>query len=180
MCSEETRCSLKKLWVESFGDSEEFVDNFFDTFCSSERVLFVEESGRVLSMLYILPFSMEGKNVGYIYAVATAQEERGKGFATFLLRKAINVAREQGYCALVTIPADEGLRLFYSRLGFAGEYHVTFDSPGDFDFGIGESGKDKLMILPLGNSGFVVKTAEVKLCWNGKAETIGGMGNKRS
>ena len=149
MQKKEITGNLKRLWKEAFGDSDEFVESFFNTFYSPERVLYIEENGRLLSMLYILPFIMDGRNIGYIYGVATAKEERGKGYATTLIERAISIARNSGYDALATIPASKDLRLFYEKFGFKGTLHALFKAPENFDFGTGDENNNLLAFLPL-------------------------------
>lgn len=40
----------RKLWKLAFGDSDEYIDNFYSTYYCPERVLVLEEEGVVRSM----------------------------------------------------------------------------------------------------------------------------------
>ena len=146
---QETGCRL--LWKEAFADSDEFIGYFMKSIYSCENMLYIEENGRVISMLHIVPFTYNGHDAGYIYAVATASEERGKGLASMLLKRAIEVSRKKGLTALFTIPASEGLRTFYSKFGFTGRHPVEFITKEDFDFGTGDKNKDIASVLFFNN-----------------------------
>ena len=93
-------------------------------------------------MLHIIPFTFNSHKAGYIYAVATTPKERGKGLASMLMERAIEVSQEKGMTALFTIPANEGLRTFYSKFGFTGRHPIEFITKENFDFGTGEKEKD--------------------------------------
>ena len=58
--------SMKALWSEAFGETEEDVDHFFNTAFSPERSRVAYENGEVLAALYVLDFSCKGKNSAYI------------------------------------------------------------------------------------------------------------------
>ena len=162
------RDGLKQLWQEAFGDSDAFVGHFMDKYYTHERMLAIEEDGNLLSMLHILPFTMDGKSIGYIYGVATALQKRGKGHATMLMKRAIEVARRKGYHALTTIPADAKLRRYYEKFGFSGAYKTRFEMPDSFDPGTGDEKSDLLSILPLKDLALPAPCTTLTLVWNGQ------------
>ncbi len=159
--------AIKKLWKEAFRDSDEFIEQFMECYHTPDRALLIEKEEKLLSMLHILPFEMNGRSVGYMYGVATAYEERGKGHASKLIEQAIEIARERGFHALVTIPADEKLLLYYERFGFKGSYRTLFEMPDNFDPGTGNSESDLLSILPLREIVLPETGRQVRLKWNG-------------
>lgn len=136
------KSGCRKLWKEVFGDSDEFIDTFMRSIYNSENMLYIEKEKSIISMLHIIPFTFNSHKAGYIYAVATAPEERGKGLASMLMERAIEVSQEKGMTALFTIPANEGLRTFYSKFGFTGRHPIEFITKENFDFGTGEKEKD--------------------------------------
>ncbi len=144
---EERAC--KELWQEVFGDEESFIDTFLMRHYHPRQILRVEASGRLVAMLHLIPFRVGEQRVAYLYGVATAPEARGRGLASRLVREAIAQARTEGFEALVLIPAGEGLREFYARFGFAGDYPVAFHTADDFDFGTGEESRNRAMVLSL-------------------------------
>ena len=140
-----------RLWKEVFGDSAEFISSFINDIYNADNMLCIEQAGKIVSMLHIIPFEMNGSKVAYIYAVATDADARGQGYATKLIKKAIEKAKAEGFKAVLTLPADEGLRNFYSQFGFEGIYAVKFKTKENFDFGTGDHEKDFVMLLPLEN-----------------------------
>ena len=141
----------RRLWKEVFGDSDEFIASFINLFYDEENMLCIEQDGKMLSMLHIIPFELNGSKVAYIYAVATDADARGKGYAGKLIRQAIEKAQPKGYKAIFTLPADDMLRDFYSKFGFKGRYAIKFETKENFDFGTGDHEKDFVMLLPLEN-----------------------------
>lgn len=159
--------AIKKLWKEAFRDSDEFIEQFMECYHTPDRALLIEKEEKLLSMLHILPFEMNGRSVGYMYGVATAYEERGKGHASKLIEQAIEIARERGFHALVTIPANDKLRLYYERFGFKGSYRTLFEMPDNFDPGTGNSESDLLSILPLKEIVLPGADCTILLSWTG-------------
>ena len=165
MSPEEKTAKIKQLWQEAFGDSDEFIDTFLHRFHTPERMYTLWNGDQLLSMLHLLPFSINGTEVGYIYGVATSPTERGRGHATRILKEAIEQAHNKKLGALVTIPADESLRHYYAKFGFTGRHPVLFKGTGDFDLGTGESSKDLLAILPLNNAHPLANDSNITLEW---------------
>ncbi|MBO7302507.1 MAG: GNAT family N-acetyltransferase [Bacteroidaceae bacterium] len=137
------------LWKEVFGDEEEFILSFMQNYYEKSNMLYIEENGKLLSMLHLIPFEFKSLKVGYIYALATATDARGRGFASTLIKKAIEKARSNGFAALVTLPAEEKLHNYYNRFGFKGKYKTLFHTPDNFDFGTGDKEKDFVTVLEL-------------------------------
>ena len=148
-CKINKKEECRRLWKEVFGDSDEFIASFINLFYNEENMLCIEEDGKMLSMLHIIPFELNGSKVAYIYAVATDADARGKGYAGKLIRQAIEKAQAEGYKAIFTLPADDMLRDFYSKFGFEGRYAVKFETEECFDFGTGEEEKDIAMAIVL-------------------------------
>ncbi len=145
------KAECTRLWKEAFKDSDEFISQFIEHHYCEENMLYIENDGKLSSMLHTIPFELNGAPVAYIYAVATDRKERGKGHATKLIQKAIEKAKKEGYKAIITLPASKGLKKFYSCFGFKGEYAVKFETPDNFDFGTGESKKDIATAIILDN-----------------------------
>ena len=148
-CNINKKEECRRLWKEVFGDSDEFIASFINLFYNEENMLCIEQDGKLLSMLHIIPFELNGSKVAYIYAVATDADARGKGYAGKLIRHAIEKAQSKGYKAIFTLPADDMLRDFYSKFGFKGRYAIKFETKECFDFGTGEEEKDIAMAIVL-------------------------------
>lgn len=108
---------LKKLWKTVFGDTDLFIDTFFEVAYSPHRCRSLTQDGKIVSALYWLDCTWEGQKVAYIYAVATDPEHRGKGLASRLLEDTHAHLKEQGYAGAALKPA-QGLFPFYERLGY--------------------------------------------------------------
>jgi predicted PurR-regulated permease PerM len=107
---------IKVLWKEAFGDEDEIIDAYIETFHECEMLLTREHDGKLLAMLHLVPFTAQGCRIAYIYALATATEERGKGHATALINEAISRSKEAGMDAVALIPANEELKDYLGGL----------------------------------------------------------------
>lgn len=114
----------RELWALAFGDSGAYVDNFYNNYYRPERVLVLEEDGVVQAMTawfdtdFVIS-DQERYKAGYLYAVATHPDARGKGFAGKLLQYADTYLKEvQGFQAVTTVPAQPSLHHFFGANGF--------------------------------------------------------------
>lgn len=82
----------------------------------------IHEGGEVLSQGIGIPFSVEGRWLLYLYALATAPASRGRGLLRTLLREVAEAARDAGYSALSLLPATASLAEAYGRMGFTEAY----------------------------------------------------------
>lgn len=137
---------IKQLWIEVFGDSEEFIEQFLVSCYAPENLFTHSENGRVVSMVHLLPFrTPDGQRIDYLYGVATKPEWRGQGFASELILRALRRAESESR-AVILIPSGEDVKPFYKALGFVDcGTKLLFDS--EFDFGTGNPEHDKAMIL---------------------------------
>lgn len=109
---------LKALWKEAFGDTDAFIDGFFEKGFSLYRCRCVREGDRVLAALYWFDCRWQGKRLAYIYGVATAQEHRGQGLCRRLMTHTERILLQLGYCGVVLVPAKTELFAFYEKLGY--------------------------------------------------------------
>jgi len=112
---------LRLLWQLAFGDSEAYMDNFFNGYYRPERLVVLED-GDILSMAAVFDTELvsgpQSYRTGYLYAVATHPDARGKGLAGALLGYADKYLRTQGYQAVTTVPAQPSLHDFFAANGF--------------------------------------------------------------
>ena len=116
---------LKGLWKTVFGDTDFFIDSFFDVAFSPDRCRCIEENGKIVSALYWLDCQWECQKIAYIYAVATDPQYRGKGLASRLMEDTHAQLKELGYAGAVLKPA-KGLFPFYERLGYQTNSFVRY------------------------------------------------------
>lgn len=119
---------LKKLWKMAFGDSDIYINDFFEHF--GENSSFVaERDGSVVSGIHLLPagyfFNGEGKrlNCVYAYALATMPEYRNMGLASAVVKASIDSSLESYDCNIIC-PAGLGLFPFYEGLGYSKFFSV--------------------------------------------------------
>ncbi len=111
------REQIKKLWKDTFGDSDESVDKFLNEYIAC--VLLYKEGKKLLGMLSMLPVKAEEKKGRYIYAVATDRLVRGRGISTALLEFVNKYIKENGEFFSVLVPAEESLFDFYKKRGYS-------------------------------------------------------------
>lgn len=114
----------KQLWKRCFGDSNAYIDHFYEKFCTADQVLVVEQDGGIDSMAAVLPATLELSDsrqvpVGYVYALATNPNAQGKGNARHLLSYADKYIQEKGMKAMVLVPASPSLHRFFDALGMS-------------------------------------------------------------
>ncbi len=110
--------NLKKIWVNIFGDSEEFAQ-FAVNICSPNEIYLVKDNENIAAMAVCgIDVFAYGKKGFYIYGVATLPEYRNKGYAKNLIAHICDLKFKSGYDFSLTQPANKGLFSFYEKLGF--------------------------------------------------------------
>ena len=115
--SEEAR----RLWQLCFGDSDEFLDRYFDRLYREEDVLLAEDEGTAIGHLQFpqlaLSLGEETLPAGYVVAVCTHPDHWGKGIMRPLLHEALRREKARGDVVSVLLPAEEWLYRYYSSAG---------------------------------------------------------------
>ncbi|MCI8649079.1 MAG: GNAT family N-acetyltransferase [Anaerotruncus sp.] len=119
---ESMRGTLRALWQECFGDSNEYVDLYFAQHEISRHTMVFIDGENPVSMLSLLPMTVVTRAgilpARYIYAVATKQSYRGRGISTKMLKAAHKHMKSIGVKLSVLVPANGPLYNFYARRGF--------------------------------------------------------------
>ena len=116
------RGQLAALWSRVFGDPTELVETFYELLPYMGCCCVAAEAGKVLGMAHLihgLTLWQPGQaplTCGYLYAVAVAEEARGRGLGTELSRAAAALGREQGAELICTLPAEEPLYGWYEDI----------------------------------------------------------------
>ena len=118
MPREEHIDGLRALWKEAFGDSDAFLDGFFATGFAPFRCRVLDWNGRSAAALYWFDCHRSGKKLAYIYAVATLEDFRGKGFCRQLMEATHRDLQALGYAGAILVPGSRGLFSLYEKLGY--------------------------------------------------------------
>lgn len=142
----EEQQACRRLWQEAFPDDDRcMIDRFLVRYYKRERLFLKRKGDAIVAMAHLVPFATEQGMVGYLYAIATTATARGEGIAASLIDEAAVEAHRRGFAALALIPAEEGLRSYYAKLGFTGDFPIQLMTPDHFDFGTGEAANDRAM-----------------------------------
>ena len=114
----------RQLWQLAFGDTDEYLDNFYLHYYRPRRAIVLEEDGVVQAMFTWFDTTLTlpgGKTfrAAYVYALATHPDCRGRGLAGKLLADAGALLRPLGIDLLTTVPAEPSLHNFFAANGFA-------------------------------------------------------------
>ena len=110
---------LVSLWKEAFGEYDGFWELFLDTAFLPDHCRCVTENGQIIAGLYWFDCSCGSDKIAYVYAVVTDPRQRGKGLCRKLMEDVHALLQEKGYASVMLVPADEGLREMYRKMGYA-------------------------------------------------------------
>lgn len=120
---------VRKLWNLCFGDNEEFTELYFSRRYNEDVNLAIQEEGKVISALQILPYPMtfckEIIPTGYISGACTHPDYRSKGVMKRLLSKAFQRMQERDVPLSTLIPAEEWLFDYYWKMGYVPVFEYT-------------------------------------------------------
>lgn len=120
---------VRKLWNLCFGDNEEFTELYFSRRYNEEVNLAIQEEGKVISALQILPYPMtfcgEIIPTGYISGACTHPDYRNKGTMKRLLSNAFQRMQEREVPLSTLIPAEEWLFDYYCKMGYVPVFEYT-------------------------------------------------------
>ena len=170
------RGQLRELWSACFGDSNAYVDLYFEQHDAARHTMVFLDGDHIASMLSLLPMTVVTQAgilpARYVYAVATLPSYRGRGISTKLLAAAHKAMREAGVKLSVLVPSNAALYNFYGKRGFDTEFYsgraiVPRDRimPYEKSFAISEATASEFMLLR--ERAFAGRTMFVR--WDGDA-----------
>lgn len=111
---------LKNIWRICFGDSDEYINVFFEKiYIPGSAAVAETEEGHICSAMYTLEAGVSGgEKCGYLYALGTLPEYRGRGIGEAVTRKAAELGFDRGFDLCVTCPASKTLFDYYRGMGF--------------------------------------------------------------
>lgn len=110
--------ALRRLWQEAFGDTDAFLDGFFDRVFSPDRCRCIFAGKDAAAALYWLDCDYNGGKLAYLYAVATAEASRNQGLCRALMEDTHALLQARGYAGAVLVPGEEGLFAMYEKMGY--------------------------------------------------------------
>lgn len=109
---------LLPLWKEAFGEWNGFWELFLETAFSPGRCRCITQQGKIVASLCWLDVQCGGEKMAYIYAVVTDPACRGQGLCRRLMEDTHGYLAENGYTAVLLVPAQESLWDLYQKLGY--------------------------------------------------------------
>ncbi len=117
--SDNEKNRIRPLYEEVFDDSQEFLDYYFGSYIKNTINFVSEINGEIVGMATIHPKELMVSDVkakaGYVYAVATKPEYRGKGIMRSVLDEIYKYAWKHKYDYLYLIPVNPHI---YEGLGY--------------------------------------------------------------
>ena len=115
---------LRELWKKAFGDTDAFLDIFWQWAYDPNRCRYITMEGTPAAALYwfdceILDSTSSAlRKVAYIYAVATDPKYRGQGLCHKLMEETHRHLERHGYDGAILVPGSESLYDFYGGMGY--------------------------------------------------------------
>lgn len=109
---------LRSLWQEAFGDTQDFLDDFWRTAFDTDRCRCVVTDGKVVAALYWFDCQYMKNRIAYVYAVATDEAYRGRGIGHELMENTHQHLAKLSYEGAILVPGSEGLFRFYEGMGY--------------------------------------------------------------
>lgn len=109
---------LRGLWQEAFGDTDDYLDSFFQTAFSPARCRYLIRDGALAAALYWFDCEYAGGQIAYLYAVATASRFRGRGLCHALMEQTHRHLASLGYLGTILVPGDAALFRLYAGMGY--------------------------------------------------------------
>ena len=110
--------ALRGLWQEAFGDTEDFLDDFWRTAFDVNRCRCAVVDGNVAATLYWFDCLHVGRRIAYVYAVATARAYRRQGISHELMENTHRHLEGLGYEGVILVPGSKELFRFYEGMGY--------------------------------------------------------------
>lgn len=110
--------ALRSLWKQAFGDSDRFLDLFFENGFAFDRCRCVFQEGEPVAAVYLFDGTWNGEKVAYLYALAVEKDHQKQGLSRLLLADTHGHLQQSGYVGCIMEPATESLQEYYGRLGY--------------------------------------------------------------
>ncbi|MBE6949574.1 MAG: GNAT family N-acetyltransferase [Ruminococcaceae bacterium] len=114
---------LKALWKKVFGDTDEYIDLFFEDLHHPDGGVVIHDNGTLAAMGFLVRLGeYNGREALVTYAVACEPDFRGRGHGAAISRELMSIAGE----GAVICPAEKSLFDFYrDRAGYETAFYVS-------------------------------------------------------
>ncbi len=120
------KARVVEIWKTCFGDSDEFIDAYFDGAARIEDSFGYEENGSLIADLFMLKFhaKLAGMkyDIDFLAGCATMPEARKRGLMRELVKQAMLDMRARGHSCVYLHPF---LHAFYRQFGFETIAYIT-------------------------------------------------------
>jgi len=120
--------ALKKIWDSCFNDPINYIDFVFDKLATPTNAVVYEENGVIVSMLLMIDtefaYGDETAKAVYILGAATAKQHQNRGYMTYLLDYAENLARSNGVQLSILVPGEQYLYSYYKKRGYSADFNI--------------------------------------------------------
>jgi GNAT superfamily N-acetyltransferase len=124
------REELIGLWKNVFGDTDEFLSDFFDSVFDADNTFLIKENGIIASVFYMINSDVVLGNkkysAKYLYAAQTHPGFRKRGFMSKLIKSSADYYKANGTDFIFLCPASEHLYDYYGKLGFFTAFYDKF------------------------------------------------------
>lgn len=132
MTNLELKKQMARLWKATFHDTDAYISLVFDHYFDPDLCEYEEMDGEIIASLMGIPYNFgnsESTLKGlYLCGLATNPKYRSRGIMTKLLDRINEKAKESGFCFTFLIPADQGLRGYYSDRGYVNAFYRVVDN----------------------------------------------------
>ena len=112
---------MAAIWCEVFGDSPEYVQQFYQHWIGKGKFLIARNSEQVVGMVHLLPaqlfLNQQEHSAYYFYAGAVMPEFRSQGVYTRLI-ESVQRSSQREHADIILVPASAMLFRYYERFGF--------------------------------------------------------------
>lgn len=120
--SEDDLPKMRRLWKETFNDTDEYLDIVFNNYVDTTYCLVCKNSDKLVAQLIGIPYNFYfyGKEIQGLYmcGLATLPDYRGMGIMGKLISLSDQIISRYSFPFSFLIPADSHLRSYYSKFGF--------------------------------------------------------------
>ncbi len=122
---------LKHIWHVCFGDSDAYIDTFFEHLFIPSQTVVACINSRVAGVVYMLKAKLLEHDFMYGYAIGVLPEHRGKDICKTMLYTIRDLSEKENF-VFGLHPANYKLYTFYKRIGLNDLFQLKNVNASDF------------------------------------------------